>query len=375
MKRCSGVWMYGLVLLLMSGPGCDTDDIKEILSQKDYGEIKGELSDETNSGSGVLALSVLWWEADEPDIGIPDMDVEISGNDDVAQGYDTADSGNSQDDESTTNDSEYEEEQSCPNHHSISADDFETCDGSMGSHRIEMCRTQLGVNESSDIVYVDENETSFVLPILELPSEPYRHDLEDIGGTGWYAEGVALAFTDGNEDGKYTPGTPEGTDDLIELLPYSETESDYYNAYVVFLNGKFPNPEMMLEYFGVTLRHGLNVIIENNDEIRRMKEGEALKLFRPESPEELAELPYIQCAELEYQSEINVPVPEEGVSECMVMGTMDSENETMTSIYQWVKEAPDTDNPCIVHIQTAAVCVTDDAQLPDEWADACDISL
>ena len=386
MKRISGLMgTAGLVAVMLAIFGCDEWRWNDGTTggKDDYGTVKGQISiDDPGSIVGPISIAVTWFAAQELDEYSGDVDYpgEIddeedwctdSNADDTQDVADATDVIAAEDGDLTD---EVAEETYCPNIYMPDFEDFETCDGSMGEYATDTCRTEVSENASSKSIEVTpESSVSFELKLKKRPPKSSRVDLAAIGGEGWYAEGVVIGFTDSDGDKTFDASTPDEIKDTLLFTSYYETEDTYYLAWVVYLAGTFPDDDMMADWFDVPLQQGFNVIVEDYEGTRRLDDDEAVTLFSVDTTAN-ADMAYLACSEIEYRSEMNVPLPEEGITGCMAMGTgwegEDGEMEMMT-VAQWIKETPDTENICVIDQQSAAICVTEESQYPESWEAVC----
>ena len=272
----------------------------------------------------------------------------------------------------------------------------ESCNGTIGAPYTETCRS---VNDNfwsmQASEYKAESLLKFTLPIYELPPSQARTDLTVIGGKGWFAEGIIVAFTDKNGNGRFDMGTPEKKRDQVISSTYLDTGDEYYLGWVVYFDGAIPKGSQVNGRYNVTLKQGINLIVEEEPGMRFLSPDEPIALVPVDVKRTGAEFVALQCAEAEYVIENNVSPPEEGVDDCASIGKEMSQSgisvdgdtemtidagvadadeplhiERYTEIIWWT-EFVKPDNPCVVYVKRASVCMTGDAELPEGWDNIC----
>jgi hypothetical protein len=252
------------------------------------------------------------------------------------------------------------------------AEEEVVCDGSLAPHQTATCTEVAGdIWSLQAIEYKAKSLIEFSLPIYDLPPNAARVDLGDLGGSGWIAEGIIVAFSDKNNNQRFEKGDLNGAEDRLLSASVLKKMEAYYSGKIIFFSED--ESDMISELFTVVPEKGFSLVIDDDDGARKVELSDPVQLVPIEDSGAGVELADLQCKELEYHYDFNGSVPTDSTGECLVAEWQISEEGTsLEETYrEWEVSEADSGNPCVIHVSTGFACYADISQLPEEWLDVC----
>jgi hypothetical protein len=360
-----------LILMTALCAGCANGLVDEGHEGEPLAEVNGTLSvANPKAVTEPISIAVAWLDA--PPEG---FDMDVMDYQDTEPAHDPyADDTDGIPEVGTDPPPEPEVEDVCPDFDGDDEGEV-ACDGTLAPHQTETCTVKAGdIWSLRATEYKAKSLIEFTLPIYDLPPKAARRDLAAIGGDGWMAEGIIVAFADENGDGRFEKGNLKRVKDRLLSSSVLETPKKRYVGKVVFYSGE--DSEGMEALFGWSLEQGFNLVIEDGDGSRVMAMSHPVALIPLAESGAGVSLAGVQCTELEYRYDFNGTVPETWTQNCEVCGWAmyyESGGEMVTdgTYVEWQDSTQDPDQPCVIHVSTGFACYADVGQLPEEWLDVC----